>query len=390
MAVPTYQNFTEAKDDGSIIVLDKPAGVVENDLMIAAISMEYRGDDHSFLVPTGWTILEELNFGNDVFFGVYYKVAGASEPATYTFTDTVDGEDAYSFIVRISGNDRTTPINVSSGFATGNTNTPTCSSVTTTLDDCLVLRMFGAEKDDITEDGGEPAGTTVITVDENTDVSAGAAYESQAVAGATGAAAFALTDSNDWVAITIAVSSAYPGKATNPFPEDGEAFALTTTDLSWDASVNTDSYNVYFGTTAVLGAAEFQGNQVGTTFTPPVTLDKNTTYYWRIDSVGELGTTTGDIWSFTTGGKRIACVGDLSDHAGEITTSNQDGTLLVGDLVVAVEGASHVCPIAGHGTTAIVAVTTKSYHNNKLILTSNALAGCGALITPEDRGVYVE
>jgi len=26
-----------------------------------------------------------------------------------------------------------------------------------------------------------------------------------------------------------------------------------------------------------------------------------TTYYWRVDAIGALGTTTGDLWSFKTG-----------------------------------------------------------------------------------------
>lgn len=120
-------------------------------------------------------------------------------------------------------------------------------------------------------------------------------------------------------------------------------------------------------------------------------------------------------------GKLIACVGDSSDHGGTIITSNQDGTLTVGaggggagggegegqygtiiygspgeggegggGEVVAVEGALHSCPIPTHGVTSITAVTTKTYHNGKLILSQYAIAGCGALIIPNPRNVYVE
>ena len=88
--------------------------------------------------------------------------------------------------------------------------------------------------------------------------------------------------------------------------------------------------------------------------------------------------------------KKIALKGDSSDHGGTITTSNQDGTFDVGGIEVAVEGALHSCPIYGHGVTVITAVTTKSKHNGKLILTENAVAGCGAKMTPPDRSVEVE
>ena len=105
--------------------------------------------------------------------------------------------------------------------------------------------------------------------------------------------------------------------------------------------------------------------------------------------------------------KKIACKGDFSDHGGVISTTGQDGTLRIGyrgraygegiygsgtygGALPAVEGAQHSCPIEGHGTTTITAITTKSYHNGKLILTENAVAGCGAIITPADRKVNVE
>lgn len=89
-------------------------------------------------------------------------------------------------------------------------------------------------------------------------------------------------------------------------------------------------------------------------------------------------------------GKKVVLVGDSSNHGGVVITSNQDGTLKVGGSEVAVEGAQHSCPIEGHGTTSISAVTNKSYQNGKLILTEGAVAGCGAVISPSDRKVYVE
>lgn len=88
--------------------------------------------------------------------------------------------------------------------------------------------------------------------------------------------------------------------------------------------------------------------------------------------------------------KKIACLGDASDHAGVVTSTNADGTLKAGGTVVAVNGADHTCPIIGHGITPITAITSKTYHNGKLILTEGAVAGCGALLIPPDRKVFVE
>jgi len=87
-------------------------------------------------------------------------------------------------------------------------------------------------------------------------------------------------------------------------------------------------------------------------------------------------------------GGNISVVGDSSSHGGSIISSNQDGTLLVGGVAVAVAGAILLCPI--HGPKPITPTTVKSFCNGKLILTNGAIAGCGALIISPDRSVYVE
>jgi len=90
-----------------------------------------------------------------------------------------------------------------------------------------------------------------------------------------------------------------PGQATNPSPADGATNVSVDADLSWTAGDYADSHDVYFGTNPTPGAGEFIRNQTETTYNPG-TMAINTTYYWRIDEKNETGTTTGDVWSFTT------------------------------------------------------------------------------------------
>jgi len=90
-----------------------------------------------------------------------------------------------------------------------------------------------------------------------------------------------------------------PGKAVGPSPYDSSTGIPVNADLSWTAGEAADSSDVYFGTDPTPDSGEFQGNRVGTTFHPG-TMAEGTTYYWRIDSVNTLGTTTGEVWSFTT------------------------------------------------------------------------------------------
>jgi len=87
-----------------------------------------------------------------------------------------------------------------------------------------------------------------------------------------------------------------PGKAISPSPANGATDVGVTTDLSWTAGSGATSHIVYFGTTS---PGTLQGEQGGTTFDTG-TMSTNTTYYWRIDEKNTAGTTTGDVWSFTT------------------------------------------------------------------------------------------
>jgi uncharacterized Zn-binding protein involved in type VI secretion len=88
--------------------------------------------------------------------------------------------------------------------------------------------------------------------------------------------------------------------------------------------------------------------------------------------------------------KKIALLGDSSSHGGLLISSNQDGSFTVDGIPVCAHGCSHSCPLPEHGVTSVAAVTIKSKINGKLIVTEGAVAGCGAVITPPGRDVYVE
>ena len=88
--------------------------------------------------------------------------------------------------------------------------------------------------------------------------------------------------------------------------------------------------------------------------------------------------------------KLIACLGDSSSHGGILISTNADNTLDCQGINVCVNGCLHDCPIPGHGITPVTAITTKSYYNNKLIITQGAVAGCGAIIIPPNRNCTIE
>jgi len=87
-----------------------------------------------------------------------------------------------------------------------------------------------------------------------------------------------------------------PEQVTSPEPMNGAINVIITPILSWAIASGATSYDVYFGTTPAL---LFVTNTTETNYNPG-TLNYNTTYYWRIDSRNAYGTTTGNLWSFTT------------------------------------------------------------------------------------------
>ncbi len=88
-----------------------------------------------------------------------------------------------------------------------------------------------------------------------------------------------------------------PAQAANPFPANSATNVPVNTILGWDAADGATSYEVFFGTTQPLPSI---GQTTETTFDPAGVLDSNQTYLWRVNSVNDAGTTTGQLWSFTT------------------------------------------------------------------------------------------
>ncbi|MDE0000413.1 MAG: hypothetical protein OXQ89_21930 [Rhodospirillaceae bacterium] len=104
-----------------------------------------------------------------------------------------------------------------------------------------------------------------------------------------------------WKFRTRTIPVPKPAKVSNPTPAHDATAVSRRPTLMWRAAPRATSYVVYLGTDAQLGSNERQGDeQTGTTFEPDQALQYDTTYYWRVDSKNDDGTTTGDVWSFTT------------------------------------------------------------------------------------------
>lgn len=211
--VAGYQtNFLNT--NGTTLTVNVPAGTAPGDLLIFTLAKDGNG---GITTPTGWTLIDEGGSGgftNQCRLGVYRRWAPNPVPANYTISWT-DNEQAVGSIIRITGANATTPVDVS-GNATGNDTVPTAPTITTTVNGARILRIFGANER--YTNGSYPNGTTGLfnfASSSSTDsVSSGAAHQSQAAAGATGTAAFTLTSNQRWRAVTVALRGSTTSSVT--------------------------------------------------------------------------------------------------------------------------------------------------------------------------------
>jgi hypothetical protein len=98
-----------------------------------------------------------------------------------------------------------------------------------------------------------------------------------------------------------------PGAVGSPVPANGAVDVKQTQILTWVASTNATSHEVYFGTdkdavrSAGTGSSEYKGSvALGSESYDPGKLEWNSTYYWRVDEVEAAGTQKGIVWSYMT------------------------------------------------------------------------------------------
>lgn len=173
------------------IVITKPAGTVDGDLLLACVAVAngLGAAGFTFTTPSGWTQVGTKATVGFVAAAVYRRVA-SGEPADYTFAGVGGYNNFVGCIQRVNAIDGTTPINTDAQ-GSASVADPVVPSVTTTVANCLVF-YFCAHIHVLSESHTPPAshversetladaGTPAVTLDCGTRVFASA--------GATGTA----------------------------------------------------------------------------------------------------------------------------------------------------------------------------------------------------------
>jgi MSHA biogenesis protein MshQ len=304
----------------SSISLNKPAGVTTNDVLIAQISAR-GGFLTTITPPAGWTLIRRNNAGGSIIPGLgatlasalYYKVATASEAASYSFSISPSIRTSGGLLV-YRGVDTTSPINTSGGQNNASSTSVTAPSITTTVANAQRIAFFATAHGNFGFTA--PAGMT-----ERYDIGTGAgpngaanmaADLTQASAGASGSVTATAGASAYNIGQQIALT---PAAVVAPAPGGFNAFETSTATGAISGVIQTKIAGTAWSLDIV--ALDSAQTAVETGFTGDVTVDllANTTTGIALDADNcpGSGTTLAVGTATITGGRSTANFPAVSD-----------------------------------------------------------------------------
>lgn len=202
----TATTGTQASSGGGTLTISKPTGVVSGDVLVAVI--EVNNPSNVPATPAGWTLLDSGSTGPSS--ATYYKVAGGSEPSSYSWTVA---NLAAGVIAAYTGCDPVNPVNVHGALNRTTASPLTATSITTTAP-CKIIFVAGI--------GGTPTITTPTGFTAR-GTAAGAADSAfladmdQGATGATGNVTAAIGSTNNGYASLIALKPAGAHPSPNAY-----------------------------------------------------------------------------------------------------------------------------------------------------------------------------
>lgn len=123
-------------------VVGVPGGVVAGDLMLAQIAVR-GGSGVTITPPIGWTAILVGTHGTDLRQGLYYRIASAAEPGSYTFAFS-SSQRSTGAIVAYRGVDGAAAIHASSTRSNASSTAVSADAVTTSTSDTLIVGLFSS------------------------------------------------------------------------------------------------------------------------------------------------------------------------------------------------------------------------------------------------------
>lgn len=113
MAVAVRSTTTKNADSATTIVVDKPTGTTQGDLLVCLIFQDSDGTAASLTAPAGWSQAGATITGSGTgpYGKIFYHAAGAAEPTSYTFNISSNASTS-ALCYALTGANTTTPIRV--------------------------------------------------------------------------------------------------------------------------------------------------------------------------------------------------------------------------------------------------------------------------------------
>ncbi len=203
---PAFRSASSAGTSSATLTINKPTGTVSGDVMLATIAIR---PNTATITASGWTLVRRMDnaSGNGNSLAVYYKVAGASEPGSYSFTFSTS-TGAAGGIATFIGIDTTNPVDVDAGQNTASSLSLASPSVTTRYaNDMIVTSYAFASSATFTPPSGMTEAFDVASTSTgSTGESIESNYQLQSAIGATGTrTATASNDADTGNAHTLAL-----------------------------------------------------------------------------------------------------------------------------------------------------------------------------------------
>ena len=205
------------------VTITTPSGATAGDVLIASIDFRATTTNYQANPNTGgWTQLQHT-YATGLIKETYYTVLASTPPSSYTFTMVDVGDLPFAAkasvgMIAYSGVDTISPIIASTQQSNAASTTATAPSVTTSVNDAMVIALYGAplattatpggsmtERYDIQSSGGG-SGTTKVTSAGQDAI--------QAVAGASGTLGMTWGTSAASIGHTVALRPASPSTLT--------------------------------------------------------------------------------------------------------------------------------------------------------------------------------
>ncbi len=219
---------------GNEVTCPVPTGVVDGELLVAAMLSHDNENPATFSLPVGWSEAFTNSSVNGTFniHGVIGTRTASSEPANYTFdfTGAVSQKDKAVYIFRVQNS---SGIDVVDYLGNGSDVNVACPAITTANDNSLLLHIAATQQGRLSGSAAYPTSTTGINLAESRNnssgITVGAAYEDQAVAGLTTQREFVdLVTSNKYgtgFAIAFVDSASSTGPSIDNIDGDNEVRA---------------------------------------------------------------------------------------------------------------------------------------------------------------------